>query len=184
MLFPAPSSRLFYRPFVEEDLNDLFAMYSDLEVTHFLPGLRVSTLDEQRAMLPRLLSTVERYGEGFGVWAAKHRETGELVGTLLLKHIPDHEMNLTALIEVGWHLHRPFWKQGYAVEMGQAALEHGFVQKALQEIIAVVDPDNTASARVAERLGMLKEGSTKDFYGGEEVVLFRIQRHQWRKTSS
>ena len=182
MLFPPPSSRLSYRPFVVDDLHALFSMYSNPEVTRFLPGLHVSTLEEQRAMLPRLLSTVERYGEGFGVWAARHQHTDELVGTLLLKPIPDHEMNLSSTIEVGWHLHYAFWKQGYAVEMGKAAVEYGFMQRELQEIIAVVDPDNIASARVAERLGMSREGRSREFYGGEEVVLFRLQHQQWEES--
>ncbi|MEO6061298.1 MAG: GNAT family N-acetyltransferase [Thermoflexales bacterium] len=59
------------------------------------------------------------------------------------------------MIEVGWHLGRG---KGCATEAARACLDYGFPSLHLDRIVAVVHPDNPASRRVTERLGMKPEG--------------------------
>jgi RimJ/RimL family protein N-acetyltransferase len=59
-------------------------------------------------------------------------------------------------VEVGWKFARHAWGHGYATEAGQAAIDWGFAHLDLDQIISVISPENTASMRVAERLGMTK----------------------------
>jgi len=60
--------------------------------------------------------------------------------------------------ELGWILHRDYWKQGYGTEMGAALLKLGFEGLNLRRIIATCDAENYGSYRVMEKIGMRREG--------------------------
>lgn len=66
----------------------------------------------------------------------------------------EFEAHFAPCVEVGWRLAREHWGHGYATEAGRAALEFGFERLGLEEIVAFTVPDNVASRRVMERLGM------------------------------
>jgi len=68
--------------------------------------------------------------------------------------IPQFTAYFTPCIEIGWRLAAPFWNQGYASEGAQAALDFGFTQCNLKEIVAFTVPANIASIRVMEKIGM------------------------------
>jgi RimJ/RimL family protein N-acetyltransferase len=57
-------------------------------------------------------------------------------------------------VEIGWRLACAAWGRGIATEAGHAALAFGFGHLGMREIIAIVDPGNTRSLRVCEKLGM------------------------------
>lgn len=60
--------------------------------------------------------------------------------------------------EIGWILHRNYWKQGFGTEMGKRIAEFGFKELGLHRIIARCDTENYGSYRVMERIGMRREG--------------------------
>lgn len=156
------TERLSIYPWSVDDAEDLYLMYSDPEVVRFLPGMRPETVEEQRE---RVAGVVERYaalGDGTGAFACRTLAESRLVGTALLKKLPGHD-----LIEVGWHLARPAWGQGFATEMGREMLRYGFEDLGLEYIIAVVDPLNEASKRVALRIGMKPR---EDIFAYERMV--------------
>ena len=134
-------------------------IYGDPEVMRGLSGKPVADLEEQRE---RLAAVLGRYaGTPYGMWALETREGG-LVGSVLLKPLPESEK-----IEVGWHLGRAHWGQGYATEAGRGAIEHGFSALGLQTIYAVAFGWNEPSLAVMRRLGMQRLGTTDEFYGHE-----------------
>ena len=69
-----------------------------------------------------------------------------------------HFFNQNNRCELGYALGSPHWGRGYATEAIAAALEHGFHAAKLNRIEADIDPRNSASARVLEKLGFRKEG--------------------------
>jgi RimJ/RimL family protein N-acetyltransferase len=69
-------------------------------------------------------------------------------------------------IEVGWHLHPDAWGHGYATEAARGALRWGF-DRGLEEVHAVVRPDNAPSLRVCGRLAMVPVGRTSRYYDTE-----------------
>ena len=174
------TERLFARRWEAEDAPDLFAIYSNTEVTRFLGDAGVSTMEEIHERLPRIMGTYARYGPGYGVWAAVRKADGLIVGTVLLKALPGPDQAiLTEDIEVGWHLRRDVWGMGYATEMGEGALRHGFEHQGLTLIHAVVEPGNQGSSAVAERLGMVLQGRTSAYYGGEIADHYALGRDTW-----
>ena len=170
------SARLRIRPWSDDDIPRLFEIYSDPRVSEFLPSLHANTLDEVRERHPKLLATTTRYGPGYGAWAVERLSDGYVVGTGLLKHLPGLGDDLTEQIEVGWHLGADCWGHGYATEMGDALLTHGFDAQGLDEIYALADPANAGSIAVMKRIGMHYVGPNTRYYGGDEAVVYRIDR--------
>jgi len=85
-------------------------------------------------------------------------------------------------IEVQYGLARAYWGQGLATEAGRALFAFGFQELALPEIVAAVETKNTASARVAERLGMLCSESVEwPKYGS--VPLYSIGQTEYAEAN-
>jgi len=161
------TERLIARQWTLDDAEAAFQLYGDKEVVRFLGGMQaITTVEKVREYLAKVL---ERYATGsMGMWPLIEKSSGELVGAVLLKPLPEHTE-----IEVGWHLARAHWGKGYATESARRAIEYGFEDLGLQTIYAVVIPENERSIAVTRRLGMESLGRTSEYYG-LEVELFRI----------
>jgi RimJ/RimL family protein N-acetyltransferase len=78
-------------------------------------------------------------------------------------------------IEVSCLIEREFWNQGFASEAASAALEVGFEKYNLPGIVAFIDSRNTASIRVAGKIGMRFERKI-EFRSFGEVDLYTAER--------
>jgi RimJ/RimL family protein N-acetyltransferase len=90
---------------------------------------------------------------GFFLWAVELRASGEFIGFTGLA-APGFEAHFTPAVEIGWRLARSAWGHGYATEAARAALEFGFEEVGLKEIVSFTTPLNRRSRAVMERLGM------------------------------
>jgi ribosomal-protein-alanine N-acetyltransferase len=93
---------------------------------------------------------------GFGLWAVEVRSSGELAGFTGLA-VPPFEAHFMPAVEVGWRLARPAWGHGYATEAARAALEFGFGEAGLGEVVSLTTAGNRRSRAVMERLGMTRD---------------------------
>lgn len=154
------------RAWTAADADFVLDMYSRWEVQRFIgTAPRVMTdLAEAQAAIQRWRA---RPDPVCGVWAVERVGTGRLLGTLLLKPIPASGDQLPLApsgdIEIGWHFHPDAWGHGYATEAGRRGLAHAFAH-GLPEVVAVTNPANTASQRVAARIGMSHQGRTDRYY--------------------
>lgn len=170
------TERVLLRPWnPETEAGQAFEIYGDPEVMRFIgngqTAVDVAATQERLRLRNQQLFELN---DGSGFWAIQHKATGELVGTVILKQLPDGEGRSTGDWEVGWHLKRLSWGKGYATEAGRALLNYGFGELKLPVIYAVAHPENQASIRVMERLGMSPKGRTQKYYG-VETVLFEIR---------
>jgi len=154
------TDRLLLRPFQESDLDAYATMTADPEVMRFMDGPQDRTT-AWRSMAGCLGHWVLR---GYGLWAVEERASGQLIGRIGLIN-PEGWPGL----EVGWLLARPHWGQGYATEGARAALGHAFDIQQADHVISLINPQNAASIRVAERLGERFERKI-EFFGGETLV--------------
>ncbi len=90
--------------------------------------------------------------EGFCLWPLVSRKNRELIGFCGLDHLWGGDE-----IEIGYWLAPDYWGKGLATEAAQAVLEYGFDQLGLERIVAVAHPENQASIRVLQKLGMAFE---------------------------
>jgi RimJ/RimL family protein N-acetyltransferase len=151
-------------------------MNADPGVMEHFPELL--TREESDALIGRIEGGFEAHG--FGLWALEVRGTGEFIGFTGLA-APDFEAHFTPAVEVGWRLARSAWGSGYATEAGRAALQFGFQEAGLGEIVSFTAPANRRSRAVMERIGMSRDPDDDFDHPGLPVgdplrphVLYRI----------
>jgi len=90
-----------------------------------------------------------------GRWCLQRREDAAVLGEATLLPLPPGGHDL----ELGWHLHPSNWQQGYAIEATYALAQRAFLHD-IDELFAVVRPDNTRAASAIRRNGMEWVGET------------------------
>lgn len=113
---------------------------------------RPLTDDEVMVWITRSLERYER--DGFGLLAMVMLDSGHLIGDCgpTLQEVEGvHET------ELGWHVRRDLWGRGLATEAASATRDWAFEQLRRPRLVALVRPDNVASARVAQKVGMRLE---------------------------
>ena len=149
--------RLVLRHQMLADLDDLWALYCDPEITKYIPDAP-RTRAEARDELVWHMDGHPRNPE-LGLWATIHKETGNFIGRCgLLPWLIDDQDE----VEVAYTIARPYWRQGLATEAAQAILNYGFESLNLQRLVSLIDPENIASQRVAEKIGMVYEKTVDD----------------------
>jgi len=162
------TERCVIRNWTPSDVERVFDTYRRWEVSRWLGSepMAMETVDQAERL-------IQRWGEANGApglagrWAVQRKNDGVVAGTVLLIPLPDGEGEF----EVGWHFHPDSWGQGLATESAGGALAWG-EQRGLNEVFAVVRPDNERSLAVCRRLGMEALGVTTKYYS-VELELFR-----------
>ena len=134
------------------DSKPLQRIFGDAEVMRFGDGVQT------RAWVESWLRTCiqEHYPAwGFGPYAVIEQHKQELIGYCGLFFFPD--VAGQPEIELGYRFVHASWGQGYATEAARAVRDFAFASLGLKRLIAMIDPSNTASIRVAEKLGMCYE---------------------------
>jgi RimJ/RimL family protein N-acetyltransferase len=116
---------------------------------------------------------------GYGMWALIEQATGRLIGRAGLYN-PEGWPRL----EAGWLLARDRWGRGFATEAGHAILAYAFTQLSAEHVISLIHPANTASIRVAERLGERPYAHVEWPEGACLLDVYAIGRDQWRDLQS
>jgi ribosomal-protein-alanine N-acetyltransferase len=183
------TERLALRGFSAADL-DIYArrIFADPEVRRYLPQREIPPLE-------RAVRTVRYFNRhwnerGYGIWAVTDRRDGQLIGQCGLNYLTEN-----GEVEVDYALARAYWGQGIATEAAQAALDFGFGRGEpdtgssgmggsvtrpgpdILKIIALAAPENLASRRVMEHLGMayVREAD----YFGMHLVWYEISRETY-----
>ncbi|HEX6489943.1 MAG TPA: GNAT family N-acetyltransferase [Gaiellaceae bacterium] len=165
---PLETRRLRVRPFRPgQDAAAMHELWGDPEAMRFVPGSLQQSLEGTRARLAR---TLKQGRDGFGFWALELRESGRLVGAVGLFPLGWEGPE----IELAYHIVPSAWNQGYASEAGGALLEAAWRETELDRVVAVALPENRASTRVMEKLGLTYEGPER--YRGFDVVRYSIGR--------
>jgi RimJ/RimL family protein N-acetyltransferase len=145
------TERLLLRRFVESDVDNLLNLDGAPEVMRFINGGKPTPRDVIRnETLPRFLNAYERF-EGFGVWAAIERSTGEFLGWF--EFYPRKDVGPEE-VELGYRLRRSAWGKGYATEGSRALIRKGFVELGVRRVVAETMVVNAASRRVMEKAGL------------------------------
>jgi RimJ/RimL family protein N-acetyltransferase len=152
--------RLILRRLLPDDLDSLYALYSDQEIRRYFPEGTL-TYEETKEELEWFLNGHPEHPE-LGLWATIHKETHQFIGRCgLLPWTIDQRPE----VEVAYLLAKEYWKQGLATEAARGILDYGFKQLGLSRLICMIDPRNLASINVATRIGMAFERAAEDEKG-------------------
>lgn len=144
--FTIRTQRLLIRTFQKEDWPAVYAYTADRSVMHFIPGGRMTEAETQSYVNRQADDAPEAY-------AVLLPSQERLIG-----HISFHPWFAPRTYEIGWVFHPDYHGRGYATEAALAMLDYGFETRNVHRIIATCQPENPASWRVMEKLGMTREG--------------------------
>ena len=172
------TDRLVLRPLLPTDADAVFAMRSDPIVQRY--GSHPPWTDRQTAVayIERDMGAMAAgNGAQFGI---ERREDGAVIGTCTLYALDAQSRHA----ECGYTLLPSAWGKGYASEATTRLLDWGFDELDLHRVEADIDPRNTASARVLERLGFKHEGHLRERWivGGEisDSWLYGLLAREWK----
>ena len=153
----------------EDDLDNIYALGSSPRVMRFITLGRTQSRAEAEEDLQKRMAT---NGDPLGYWITERRDTGEFLGWMALKSLDN-----TPDIEIGYRFLESAWGKGYATEGGAKILDYAFLTLQIPEVVAVAIPENRASIRVMEKLGMryLSDGQ---FYG-VRCVRYGVSQQAW-----
>ena len=166
--------RLRLRMFRQDDTDAYADMVADPEVMRYLGDGKPMSSPEAWRHMAMLLGHWHLFG--FGPWAVEERATGELVGRIG-PYCPAGWPGL----ELIWTIRRRSWGQGYATEGARAALAYVFEVMKRDRVISMIDCQNTASIRVAEKLGQRLQDRLE--FRGRKGLVYGIGRVEWLEAS-
>jgi ribosomal-protein-alanine N-acetyltransferase len=179
------TKRLLIRTLSMSDLESVYSIVSDDDVLRFLPDDKMS-----RAQFSGVLEWLIRcYAHNTEAKIIKFtlaialKDAGTLVGWCGLGPLEFEQEK----IELYYGLAKDFWGQGIATEAGRAMVDYGFNVIGLKEIVAVVSPENMASKRVIEKMGMsfVKQvaGLPDQFINYENDLYYSLTRDNYLEKS-
>ena len=147
MTFRLETERLVLRPLAFSDVDALHRVLGDPVTMSFYP--HPFSVDETRDWVKWNLDSYAR--NGHGLWGLELRETGELVGDCGLTI---QDVDGEKFVEVGWHVRRDVWGLGFATEAGLVCRDYALDELGVERLVSIIRPENRASCRVAEKLGL------------------------------
>jgi RimJ/RimL family protein N-acetyltransferase len=142
--------RLVLREFMTADVDALEGILGDPVAMQYYPAPF-----DRKGVEEWIERNRNRYrGEGFGLWAMLLRATNEVIGDCgcFLQDVDGRDD-----IEIGYHVRRDLWGNGYATEAAQACMQYAFTKLGVGRVISLIRPENLQSIRVAEKNGLTCE---------------------------
>ena len=163
------TERLVLRAFRAEDLEPLAAMWANEDVVRYVGGQALSREDTWRRSLA---ATGQWPLLGYGYWIVELKADGRVVGQLGFADFKrDMQPSIEGEPELGYVFDAKVHGRGIAFEGCAAALDWAEVNLDASSYPAIISPENTASIRLAERLGF--ERLPDGIYRGEAIAVFR-----------
>jgi ribosomal-protein-alanine N-acetyltransferase len=141
------TDRLILRPFTEHDAEGLHRILAQEGVLRYFPSTDPPPLDRVQKFIVAQLARWEEHG--FGWWAVEPKSKGGIIGWNGLQYLTETEE-----VEIAYLLAKPPWGKGLATEGAREGLKYGFETLELERIVGIVHPENIASQRVLEKLGL------------------------------
>jgi RimJ/RimL family protein N-acetyltransferase len=170
------TERLILRPIALEDFPRWAEMMADPEASKFIGGPQPAAVAWRGFMSMAGAWSLT----GVSMFSVADRDSG-----LWLGRIGPWTPHGWPGTEVGWGLHADAQGKGYGLEAATAAIDYAFDVLGWTDVIHCIDPENTPSQRLAERLGSRNLGSTRLPPPFHEVTIEKWgqSREAWRARS-
>jgi [ribosomal protein S5]-alanine N-acetyltransferase len=146
------TDRLLLRPMEAGDYHELLRTFGDPKVMAAF-GVEPFRELEMKRWVARNLEHQERHG--YGLFSIFHKADRSLIGDCGLEH---RDVEGTVEVELGYDIRSDYWNRGLATEAAMAVRDYAFQRLRLPRLVSLIRRGNTASARVAEKIGMRRSG--------------------------
>jgi len=142
------TERLVLRQFTFEDADFILRLLNEPSFIQNIGDRGVRTLEDARSYILRVpIASYEK--NGFGLYLVILKESGQSIGMCgLIKRDQLED------VDIGYAFLPEYWSKGYAVEAALAVKEYAREVVGLKRLIAITDPENQASIRVLEKIGL------------------------------
>lgn len=159
------------RPLAAPDWPAVHAYASDPDIMRYLPEGVMSP--------PQVQAFIAEHQTASSATAAVLQPEGQPIG-----HLTFHPWYASRIYEIGLVFHPRYHGQGYATEAATALFAYGFEALGLHRIIATSQPENVASWRVMEKLGMVREAHFRKVFAVDETTwldeyLYAMLEEEW-----
>ncbi|MGM8885589.1 GNAT family N-acetyltransferase [Psychrobacter sp. 1U2] len=178
------TKRLILRQWQPSDFSIFAEMNADPEVMQYFP--KVLSKHTSDIIANKCQQLIEDNGWGFWAVSLKEDADDNFIGMVGLNQV-HQDMPFAPNVEIGWRLHKDYWRNGYALEAAQAALKFAFEVLQLKEVVAFTAVSNKPSQRLMQRLGM--SNINKDFdhpmlnanHPFATHVLYKMSKKDWQQ---
>jgi ribosomal-protein-alanine N-acetyltransferase len=161
-----------------DDVQALYALYQDIEIRRYFPD-GVLSYEDTKEELEWYLHGHPRCPK-LGLWGTIYKESGKFIGRCGM--LP-WEIDGKLEIEITYLLDKEFWHQGLATQAAYGILFYGFEKLHLTRLICLMHPENIASRKVAERIGMKLESQVNGVAGDNfPTLLYAIEKKLWQSS--
>lgn len=173
------TGRLLLREFVESDWRAVLAYQSDPRYLRYYQWTHRTAVDVRRFVQMFIEQQHERPRSKFQL-AVVLPEGARLIGNCGIRILSARSLNA----ELGYEIAPDYWGKGYATEAARAMLRFGFEKLEMHRIQANCVAQNTASARVLEKIGMVREGRLRQNVWMKQrwwdTLLYAVLVQEWR----
>lgn len=167
------TDRLVLRKTEETDVQAIMEIFSDPLAMQYYP--RTRSRDEAASWILRMQESYRLYG--VGLWTVELRHSGEVIGQCGI--VPQRIHDDIQEWEIGYLFLRRHWRHGYASEAARGCRDYGFENLHASHLVSIINPDNTPSIRVAQRMGMKQREITT--WRQMSVAVYALSREEWRR---
>ncbi|WP_375582793.1 GNAT family N-acetyltransferase [Cyclobacterium xiamenense] len=169
------STRLGFRNWRSEDLEEFAEMNNDVEIMEHFPKPLSRT--ESEKLMKRMQVHYDK--NGYTYFATERLDTGELIGFIGLAY-QEYKAEFTPAIDIGWRLKKDAWGTGYATEGARRCLTFGFNELGIKKIVSTCTIGNKKSENVMKKIGMIKKGEFNhpeltEFPDFEKCIWYEIE---------
>ena len=160
------TKRTIYYPLDVTDFEEILEMYTEKDTFKYIKPLEGKTRKFYEQFLEKKIKLNSPH---IGFWTVREKESEKLIGTVNLNFVPN-----TELIQIGCHLKRKFWNQGYATELMQSLLIHAFDDRKLERVYGVFEETNQVSKKLLDKLNFSPfENHEVD---GSNLYVYRLEK--------
>jgi len=142
------TERLILREFEPNDFKGVFEFGSNKEIQKYTGDPLLKSIEEAKKIISDVwLVDYKKYG--FGRWATIYKPDNKLIGFSGLKFLPEFNQ-----VDIGFRYLPKYWNLGIATEASKEIIKYGFETLNLDEIIGIAYPENIASCKVLEKVGL------------------------------
>lgn len=160
-----------------EDCQDLFELYSDENVVKYMP---LKVFDSMADALDEVNWYDKIFKEQIGLrWVIEDAKSQKVIGTCgYLNYEKQHNR-----IEIGYDLRPDYWGKGMMQEALSEIIHFAFTSMGINKIEAKIEPENTSSIRLVEKLNFSKEGVLRqhEFEKGKyvDLIIFSLLKSEY-----